>query len=189
MPVLDTRRQVYPPLKERTLGSLQTLGSRALQPNSASIGSAIAFIAQQPLPFEAGSLIVSDNGTLRRVPPRNSMRFRFERFGVPISAMAWRTPEGDGRVRIEGDLGPLPYSVEAPEARKRVLQVLYAARFLEEPLLVLSPKHTIMLCAETTVAEPVTPITVITAVASLVVDAHPYLELIGEYLADAARPA
>lgn len=158
-----------------------------MQPDNTTIASAVAFIAQQPLPFEAGSLIVSNNGTLRRVPPRNSMRLRFEHFGIPLSAMAWREPAGDGRVRVQGDLGPLPYSVEAPEARKRVLEVLYAARFLDEPLLVLSPKHTIVLCAETAIAEPVTPITVVAAIASLVVDAHPYLELIAEHLAAVPR--
>lgn len=154
-----------------------------------TMASAIAFMAKQPLPFEAGSLIVAGDGRVRRVPPRNCLRFRFEHWGIPIEATAWREAKGAIQVRIDGSLGPLPYTVEGPERRRRVLEILYAARFMEMPVLLLNRDQEIVLCGETVVQEPVTQVGLIGAIVSLVVDAHPFVEMLGEVLAPDARAA
>jgi len=151
--------------------------------------SAIAFMAKQSLPFETGSLIVVGDGQVRRVSPRDCLRFRFEQWGIPIEATAWREPQGALRVRIEGSLGPLPYTVEGPERRRRVLEILSAARLTEKPVLLLSKDQQIVLCDETVVQEPVTQVSLLSAIVSLVIDAHPFLELLGEVLAPAPKAA
>lgn len=151
--------------------------------------SAIAFMAQQPLPFEAGSLIIAGDGEVRRVPPRNCLRFRFEHLGIPVEAMVWREPQGAVRVRIDGSLGPLPYTVEGPDRRRRALEVLFAARFMDMPVLLLNRDQEIVLCGETAVQEPVTQVGLISAIVSLVVDVHPFLDLLGEVLAPTPKAA
>ncbi len=151
--------------------------------------SAIAFMARQSLPFEAGSLVVVGDGQVRRVPPRNCLRFRFEHWGIPIDGTAWREPQGALQVRIEGSLGPLPYTVEGPERRRRVLEILFAARFKGEPVLLVNKDQQIVLCCETVVQEPVTQASLISAIVSLVIDAHPFMELLGEVLAPAPKAA
>lgn len=148
-----------------------------------TIAPAIAFMAQQPLPFEAGSLVVASDGRMRRVEPRNCLRLRFEHLGIPMEATAWRAAEGNVRVRIDASLGPLPYTVEDPGRRRRALALLLAARFMDMPVLLLNREQEIVLRAEAEVQPPVSQLGLITAITSLVVDVHPFLEALGEVLA------
>lgn len=98
------------------------------------------------------------------------------RFGIRYGEEA-----GGTHVRLVGDVGPMPFSAEAPAARAGLGQIIMAANDALGPVFRLVDGR-ILLGTEFTVEAPLTAIRLISGVARALIPAIPYLDLIAVYL-------
>src|SRR5271166_5206446 len=85
-----------------------------------------------------------------------TIAFRFRHREVAFSGLVERA--GDGAIlRLTGDFGALPFSVQGRLRRQRALRVLAAANRENDLAWQLSAAHTILIKGEIALARPVTP--------------------------------
>jgi hypothetical protein len=121
------------------------------------------------------------------VDPGGVIQFTFIYADICFAA---RYEAGDeaGRLKVVGDVGPLPFSAESPQARAGLMQIVTAATDHLGP--VLHRLHgRISLIHESRVEHPVTAISLISAIARIVLPARPYLDLISVYVRPPMEPA
>ncbi len=85
--------------------------------------AAIEVLASEDKPLELDSLAADDQGMLCRSRAAKVLSFHFRFAGIAFDAMAAKA-DGLTRLLISAPLGPLPYTVEAPAARRFLLQTL-----------------------------------------------------------------
>ncbi|MGE5505799.1 MAG: hypothetical protein ACM31L_15370 [Actinomycetota bacterium] len=88
---------------------------------------------------------------------------------------------GSGRLKVAGDLGPLPFSAESPHARAGLACIVERATEAIGPVLRIVQGR-ILVGAEHSVELPVTAISLVTAVAQVLLPVSPYLDLVATYL-------
>lgn len=94
---------------------------------------------------------------------------------------AARYEQADGALTLAGDCGPLPYTAESPHARAGLGHIVVDANTVLGQTF-LFRHNRIFLNASVPVSPPVTATHVISAVATLLVPAIPYLDLIAVYI-------
>jgi len=107
--------------------------------------------------------------------------FRFEYQGVVFQVVAGPADQGTN-MKFRAILGDLPYTAEDPAARKNAAMILYAASKVLGGRVRLSERQHVMLVDEIWVAEPMTPVLLLSQAAKLLVQAKPYLELLAFYV-------
>lgn len=139
------------------------------------------FLGDGTQPLEIKSIAIDADGTVSRRPPPSPFRFCFTYLEVPFSASVSENG-GDLNLHIEADLGPLPYSAEAPKLRKPLLALLDALKDEGKFRLSLSPEKRIILEGEMPVEYALTPVNIISSLTTLLIHTDPYLELITNQL-------
>ncbi len=114
------------------------------------------------------------------VDPGGLIQFDFAYQNIRF-AVRYAEGETDGILKIVGDVGPLPFSAEAPAARAGLVQIVLAANDVLESRFRLVDGR-ILLGAETNIDRPVTATKLIAAVAAALITAQPYLDLISVYI-------
>ncbi len=147
------------------------------------------------LPAAAGTLPEGAIASLGRVAPP----FEIDRFGasfglgparasgmltfhfsfneVPFTARTERR-EDKPMLRLTGNLGVLPYTIENATRRRRLRKVLAAAQRASGLRWEITPHHLISASGEIDLCLPLTPTSVIAGAATLLLRSRPYLELI-----------
>jgi hypothetical protein len=138
-----------------------------------------------------GMCLPLDVEALESLPinPGGVIQFTFLFANISFAA---RYDEGErgGRLRLVGDVGPLPYSAESPEARAGLAQIIRAANDVLGPCF-RTAQGRILLGADEQIAHPVTAVSLISRVAASLIPATPYLDLISVYVRpplEKARP-
>ena len=145
-------------------------------------------IAKPPvLAVDTRSLIAAlDSG---RLPPAsdwlavpalragNSAAFRFSYNEVPFLAQI-RRANSRAVLSLTGEFGTLPYSIESLRRRRRLGQVLAAARRTSGLGWELTPRHEIRASCEAELADPPSPLAAVTAAIALLLKSRPYIELL-----------
>lgn len=114
------------------------------------------------------------------MPPaiKRDFGFSFEYQGIPVKAL-FHENEGEARLEVEGDIGPLPYSAESPQARSSLRQVIDAAnQQMKARGLTLSmgiAHGRIRFVGELSVACPASVVSVVVTVCGLLIPLKPYL--------------
>lgn len=142
--------------------------------------STIKSLADQPLPLEAASVTVGDDGNLAQ-KPEELLRFAFSYAGIHFVAQAERRPDS-GVLLLQGDLGPMPFSAEGTSRRGDIAAVLAGAQRLSFGSIGLSSDQRIRLLAEQPMVGPLTPVRVLAVVTAILVRAKPWLDLLDMYL-------
>lgn len=114
------------------------------------------------------------------VDPGGVIRFDFAYRHIRF-AVRYDEHQAGGVVKVVGDAGPMPFTAESPAARAGLNQIMAAANDLLPARFHLSAGR-ILLGGETAVDRPATAAKLITAVATLVVPAVPYLDLVAIYV-------
>lgn len=135
------------------------------------------FLGDGTKPLEIKSLAVDADGTVTRTVPPTLFAFRFTYLEIPFSACV-SEDGGNKNLHIEADLGPLPYTAEAPKLRKPLLALLDALKAEGNFQLSLSPRKRIILEGEIPMDTAMTPVNIIASLTTLLVHTDPYLELI-----------
>ena len=141
----------------------------------------IAFIAKQTIPIEFNSIVVREDGTLERQSPGRPVEFRFVYAGIPFDAHA-QYVGNQPVLHLSGEVGPVPYSAESIPVRRASHAVLRASWTLPHSRLVAWPGGRIRAIGKMPLPAPLTPVGIITAVTSMILDLKPYLDLIAELL-------
>lgn len=154
--------------------------------DSAAARSALKQVAETPLPLEVGSVVLGEDGHIRRADVDRPLRFRFTACGIAFEA---DLADSKAPLRLRANLGKLPYSAESPDARRLARTVMAATDRLRRGHILLSPEQDILLEGELNPPSPRTPVAVIATAVSLILDFKPYLDLLGEAIALRHRAA
>lgn len=150
--------------------------SAAPVPSGAALPeSALAAIAGAAPPFEIDRFGASFGLGPARASGVLTFRFCFRE--VPFSASTERRGERPV-LRLAGDLGYLPYTIENATRRRRLRKVLAAARHASGLRWEITPSNVIRASGEIDLGQPLTPTAVVAGAATLLLRSRPYLELI-----------
>jgi hypothetical protein len=143
-------------------------------PNSSAPAGLIASLGSVTLPFEIDRGIGPD-GTGAR--PGGVLTFCFGFQDVPFQA---KTERRDGRpwLTLIGDLGSLPFSIENPRRRRRLLKVLHGAQAGTTLHWEVDQDHRMRVIGEIELGLPLTPTAVVAGAATLLVHCRPYIDLV-----------
>lgn len=124
--------------------------------------------------------------TLAGAAAGDGLNFSFEYggflFAVHASAEQQRT-----KIRLHANLGDMPDTAENAIARNHAMAVLRSASRALGGRVSLTPQQRIMLREEITIAEPLTPVTLMSRTAELLIMAKPYLELLTHFVRPPVR--
>jgi len=107
--------------------------------------------------------------------------FQFEFAGLPFQAEI--VPGASPLVRLKADLGPLPFTVEAPQQRRWMLRIVAASKRLKRGTLAIGEDGIVRLNAETAPATEGGAVGVLAAVTTLLLDFKPHLEIVADMMA------
>jgi hypothetical protein len=140
-------------------------------------------------PIELGRIAVEADGQVRERDSAEPISFSFQYRGLPFAGEL--RDRASGQLRLVANLGKLPYTIEAPCARRLLRQLVIATHRLARGRFHISEDQDVLFVAEAQAPAPYTPVRVIATVAVLVLAFKPYLELIerASRLAGPARSA
>jgi hypothetical protein len=109
------------------------------------------------------------------------LNFSFE-FGGFLFAVHASAEQQRTKIRLHANLGDMPYTAENATARNYAMAVLRSASCALGGRVSLTPQQRIMLREEIIFAEPLTPVTLMSRTAELLIMANPYLELLTHFV-------
>jgi hypothetical protein len=137
--------------------------------------SALAAIAAAEPPIDIDRFGASFGLGSTRGPGLLTFRFCFRE--VPFAASLERRAERPV-LRLAGELGYLPYSIENPTRRRRLRTALAAVREGSGLRWEITEGNLIRASGEIDIGRPVTPTAIVAGAATLLLRSRPYLELI-----------
>lgn len=148
----------------------------------------IAFIAKQPIPIEFNTIVVREDGSVERHIPGRPVTFRFSYLGIPFTAHT-QTEDDHPVLHLDGEVCPAPYSAESIPARRATHAILRASWSLPHGRLIAWPGGYIRATGRIPLPRPLTPVALISAVVSTLLDLRPYLDLLDEFRPGRAEAA
>lgn len=153
-------------------------------PVEAELTATAALIAGRSDPLRVGDIEIDGQGRIRARTDKGPLRFAFAYRGVEFAAEV--ATGAEPRVRLSAELGKLPYSMEIGRGRHTIRRILMASARLPHGRIGLSDSHDMRFEAESSPPSPFTPASLMAAVAALLLDFRPYLDLVARVL-DGAR--
>lgn len=146
-------------------------------------------IGNQLLPLDIHAVAADSTGHLLEIDWEGPVRFRFDHMGWGIAACMTEGP--DLRLDLTADLGAMPFTAEARSERAGLQAIVDAANAHLGRVFQVTSERRIRLTVGGTIDQPVTAITLISAVVRHLVRVTPYLELFAVFLnpTGGARPA
>ena len=150
-------------------------------------GMRITRLAETAFPLEVNSLYVDADGELNRIDPRERpFGFRFECLGLRFVA-ATRVRKGALLLQLTAKVGPIPYTAESQDRRRDALVIMRSSLALQHIKMGMSRDRQIEVVGEFPIAEPLTPISVVSAATELVLEIKPYITLLADFVTTASR--
>jgi len=154
-------------------------------PVEAGLTATAALIAGRCSPLRVGDIEIDGQGRIRARADKGPLRFAFAYRGVEFGAEV--ATGAEPRVRLSAELGKLPYSMEIGHGRHTIRRILVASARLPHGRIGLSDSDDMRLEAESSPPAPFTPASLMAAVAALLLDLRPYLDLVARVLDGARR--
>lgn len=142
-------------------------------------------IAETERPVEVGDLVLDRNGLLQHRSDANPVTLNFTYRGYTF--LAYVPAEGGQPLVLQATLGAIPYSAESVYSRRLARTVLAQAR-LSRGRLVRDNHSQIHLEMWLEPPRPRTPVNVVATIVALLVDARPYIDLLGPTLQRSTAP-
>lgn len=140
--------------------------------------AAFAFLVEQTEPLEAGSVSISQDGSLARRDRAEPIRFGFQFAGRTFEAEA-RPEDGKLRVEFTTSIGVLPYTVQNRTLRATLLRVLGGLRGTNL-IWELGPHQELRVGGRTLMETPATAIRIVTTVVTTLLPVRAYFDLLDE---------
>ncbi len=154
-------------------------------PVEAELTATAALIAGRCFPLRVGDIEIDGRGRIRARSDKGPLRFAFAYRGVEFGAEV--AIGAEPRVRLSAELGKLPYSMEIGHGRHTIRRILMASAQLPHGRIGLSESDDMRIEAESSPPAPFTPVSLMAAVAALLLDFRPYLDLVARVLDGARR--
>jgi hypothetical protein len=146
----------------------------------------LAEVALTALPLGVNAIFVGSDGILAVSRPPRPSRLKFFVDGLHFNVAV--SPDAGASVcQVWTEIGFVPYTVESPERRRRVLEILSAARGLPRARFAVENGQKILLVADSRSEGPVTAEQLIYETVLLIQEARPYLRLLGEQMGTSGR--
>lgn len=127
------------------------------------------------------NLVLADaDRRLTRLVPMPPINFRFQWQGIPFAARVVMTDDGATRLRLVGDLGPIPYSAEDARRRDRLLSLIRWHAAARPCRFAVGQRQHLNLLGDADVATPLTGTAIIAAATQLLLQARSHLDLAAE---------
>jgi hypothetical protein len=140
----------------------------------------MSVLESQSLPLEVGRIEVDGEGYLRARESGVPLAFRFAFRGFDFDVLV---SSGDsGPVQLKAALGLLPFTAESVAGRQVAQSLIALAGNLNRGRLTLSERGEITIESSAVPPEPRTPISIMAAVAAMLLEVKPHLELLAEFL-------
>ncbi|OAB60381.1 hypothetical protein AY599_15885 [Leptolyngbya valderiana BDU 20041] len=153
-----------------------------IAPDSAGVLQDAVRVAQvTPLPLELGSVELTEDGRVAPSPGERMLRFSFVYKGLPFRGEVAKA--GTGPLRLIGDFGKVPYTVERPDSRRRVRDLVLQGQADPKSRFRISRQQDIHLALEIGAPTPRTPVSIVAAVAAALLGAIPAIEAMAAALA------
>jgi hypothetical protein len=114
-----------------------------------------------------------------RLEPELPVNFQFKWHGIPFTARVERSDAGP-RLLLVGDLGPVPFSAEDAEGRRRLLSLAKWVDAKGACRFAVGQRHHLNLLGESRIAAPLTGTTIVAAATNCLLEARPYIDLVEE---------
>ena len=137
--------------------------------------SAVEVLSQTAMPVEVGEIHLNEKGMLESRDPSLPIAFNFVYNGVRFNA---EVPVDEaGTLRLTAMLGVVPYSIENAFGRRAALAIIHRAH-LPNGRLTVDSNSKVHIALKAIPDRPRTPVSVLSSVAALLMEAKPYLELL-----------
>lgn len=143
--------------------------------------SILPMLATSTLPPGVDHMHIEDDGTIRLGRGGELVEFGFKFMDVPFSATTRQVQSGPV-VQISGEIAPLPYSAEGQVIRRSVMAIIDASQESLHSRLAISKHKTILCVGKAPYTIPATPIDLISAATSVLLEVRPFLLLLAEIL-------
>lgn len=140
-------------------------------------------VGNQILPLDIHAVAADAAGNLLEISWNGPIGFRFDYLGWEIAARLLE--DGPASLVLTANLGPMPFTAEARGERADLQAIVDAANASLGPRLEVTAERRIVLTASGGVDVPLTAVSLIAAVARMLLPVTPYLELLAVFL----RPA
>lgn len=141
----------------------------------------LPMLATNKLPAGVEQLHFDASGTVRIGRGGGLVEFGFRFMDVRFTANTRQIQSGP-IIQISGEIAPLPYSAEGITVRRSAIAVIDASQELAHTRLAISKHKTILCVGKAPVVEPWTPIDLIVATASVMLEVKPFLQILAEIL-------
>lgn len=137
--------------------------------------AAMEVLAQTSMPLEVGEIEFDETGSVRPRTNDQPVSFNFSYHGIKFEGFV---PADDTQpMQLYADLGVIPYSIENGFGRKAARSIIQRAHMPNGHLTV--DQHSrVHLILKNMPEKPRTPVNVLSAVAALLMEAKPYLDLL-----------
>lgn len=136
---------------------------------------AMEVLAHTSTPLEVGEIEVDEHGTVHPRLSSEPVSFRFSYYGLIFDAIM--PMEDEGKLHLTTSLGVVPFSMENAFGRKAAQSIIRRAN-MPHGRLVVDMQSRVHLEMTGYPEKPRTPVNVLSTVASLLMEAKPYLELL-----------
>lgn len=131
---------------------------------------------QSPNAVEAETVSIASEVPLGSFPARMPLKFGFQCFGIPFSAVADNSPDG-AVLSLAGQIRELPYSAESVQARQNLVAILEAACPDAKARFTVGERQEINIVGTTVIGPEPTPERIIAAVTAMLYPLKPYVDL------------
>ena len=150
--------------------------------------SILPMLANSTLPPGVDHMHIATDGTVRLGKGGELIEFGFSFMDVPFTATTRQIQSGP-IIQISGEIAPLPYSAEGVVMRRSALAIIEASQDLAQSRLAISKDKTILCVGKAPFSMPATPVDLIAAVASVILEVKPFLQILAEILPSWPKPA
>ena len=154
--------------------------------NAADNLRATVDLAKRSAPLQVGDFAIDDEGRLRLRTDGEPLAFGFSYRGADFIARILSGPEP--QVNLSAELGKLPFSAAVGDRRRLARQVVEATARLPHGQIWLSSDHDMHLRAELPAPAPLTPVGVMAALAAMLLEFKPYLDLLHDAITASPAP-
>lgn len=114
----------------------------------------------------------------------NGCKFLFSYGELPVAGEI--CADGAPELRLQIDAGAIPYTIESRDGRERLLHVSKALNGLNSTAFRVEPGQYIRVRANAPLEPPVTAAQLLASIVGLLLEVHPVLQCLAEYLPDLA---
>ncbi|WP_374651972.1 hypothetical protein [Dongia sp.] len=143
--------------------------------------SILPMLANSMLPPGVDHMHISTDGTVRLGHGGELIEFGFSYMDVPFTATSRQIQSGP-IIQISGEIAPLPYSAEGLTVRRSAMAIIEASQELAHARLAISKQKTILCVGKAPFTIPATPVDLIAAVTSVILEVRPFLQILAEIL-------